>query len=113
MPSAHLDLDLLLMGDQRVDLPRPGLPPRLHLRAFVLLLRCSGLAPRLAGFGAGRTGRLAAATSASVDRKGRIHPPTNAHSVHSSRLGLLPDPWLRPASAAPEIPMLFGKLLLA
>lgn len=33
-----LDLDLLLYGDQFVDLPRLTLPhPRLHLRAFVLL----------------------------------------------------------------------------
>ncbi len=32
-----LDLDLLLLGDQRVDSPRLSVPhPRMHLRAFVL-----------------------------------------------------------------------------
>ncbi|MBS1143257.1 MAG: 7,8-Dihydro-6-hydroxymethylpterin-pyrophosphokinase [Proteobacteria bacterium] len=43
-----LDLDLLLYGDQFIDLPRLTLPhPRLHLRAFVLC-PLAEIAPQLA-----------------------------------------------------------------
>jgi 2-amino-4-hydroxy-6-hydroxymethyldihydropteridine diphosphokinase len=49
-----LDLDLLLVGDERHDTPTLRLPhPRLHLRAFVLRPLLD-LAPELAAPGLGR-----------------------------------------------------------
>ena len=71
-----LDLDLLLMGDQRVDLPHLSLPhPRLHLRAFVLLPLLE-LAPRLRAPGLGALADWLPATSAQSIRRVESTPPT-------------------------------------
>jgi len=56
-----LDLDLLLYGDERLDLPALAVPhPRLHLRAFVLA-PLADLAPDLQVPGRGRVADLLAA----------------------------------------------------
>lgn len=71
-----LDLDLLLMGDETIDLPHLCVPhPRLHLRAFVLrpLLE---LAPQLRAPQLGSLADWLPATASQPIRRVEPAPPT-------------------------------------